>query len=124
MANDLDPEKFFRLMDDEALFRRSISVMSQQPDGLLPDQLRVAGHYASLRDRAKAKEEKLLRLGLEEADVAKVNLDRGQLFDWYFRECLSTDKPRHMGVYARALRYDGEDGFLRTVLREFLFRER
>jgi|ERR1051325_1249964 hypothetical protein len=122
-ANELDIERFYHLVEDEAFLQRATSLISQNSDQFMPDHLRITGEYLPLLNRAKEKQKKLSELHLEEPDLSYAGLEREQLLAWYFQEHLSMDSPEDTRGYAEALGCS-EDDFLRMVLREYLFLKR
>jgi hypothetical protein len=122
-ANELNVERFYHLVEDEAFLRQATSLIGQNSSQYMPDHLRVTGEYLPLLNRAKEKQKKLLQLGLEEPDLAYAGLERERLVAWYFQEHLSVDKPEDIGDYADELGCS-EDDFLRMVLREYFFLNR
>jgi hypothetical protein len=122
-ANELDIERFYHLVEDEAFLRRATSLISQNSDQYVPDHLRITGEYLPLLNRAKEKQKKLVQLNLDEPDLAYAGLEREQLLAWYFHEQLSADKPEDIRAYAQELGCSDDD-FLRMVLREYFFLKR
>jgi hypothetical protein len=119
-ANELDIERFYHLVEDEAFLRRVTSLISQNSDQYVTDHLRITGEYLPLLNRAKEKQKKLFQLNLAEPDLAYSELEREQLLAWYFQEHLCVDTPEDIRGYAEELGCS-EDDFLRMVLREYFF---
>jgi hypothetical protein len=120
-ANDLGPDEFARLMEDEARLRWLGALAQREVASQLPDQLRVSGHYARLLARARAKQQVLDARGLPEPDLAATGLSEEDLWRWYFETRLGRSVVADVGGYACAMGFPDAHAFRRAIVREFCY---
>jgi hypothetical protein len=91
-------------------------------DRALALELKIAGDYDRLRDRARAKCEALEARGLAEPGTTDAAIDRAALVRWYFGEVLGRPVPQDLRAHATANGFADDQLFVRAMLREHLFR--
>lgn len=121
-GNDLEEAELRRLVN--ALSHRAWidSIAELEINSRIPDQLRLAGRYPSLRTRAASKSQTLARLGRLDSVPRDFGLTDATLTQWWFATVRRTDAPADLHLAARAAGYSDEHTFLAAALREYIFR--
>lgn len=132
--NDLSPEAFDRLMEEEAkragLDLAASSGLAKQ----MLNELRLTGRYPDLAARAGRKRDRIRQLGYEDPrpeDVVRSDLPEGAalakemrapaMLKWYFATRLQRPVPDDLSGYVAGLGLAGLDEFYRLVTREYLY---
>jgi hypothetical protein len=118
------PDGFARLMSDEARIAwltRSLSPIARHH---LADELRAAGHFTRLAQRATDKRRTLAAWGIEQPTLDAAGIDEPALLRWYFRERLAIDVPSDLGAFANRLGFRSRNTFLTAMLREYCYLKR
>jgi hypothetical protein len=119
--NNLDPEAFERLLEDEARLDDISNRIATQMDHDLLDLLRLDGDYARLAARARHKRAVLAERGLEDAAPATLGLTPIALVAWHFEERLGRSIPEDLDSHVRRLGFRGRPDFYRALAREWLY---
>jgi hypothetical protein len=119
-ACDLDRAGLDRLLAFEAAAAVAAAEAGPALDVALLDVLRREGRYAALAARARDKEQRLS--GQRTDATAHSALSSGALLDWYFDNCLGRGVPEDVADYAAGLGYDGVQGLLSALSREWAYR--
>ena len=117
----VDPDQFSRLMEDEARIRLFKALANREGMSHLADHLRTTGEYGRLLSRARDKQRVLESSGLHNPAVADSGLTEDQLLSWYFEARLGRPVVQDIGGYARSIGFEDENAFRRAILREFLY---
>ncbi|HET7466922.1 MAG TPA: TfuA-like protein [Candidatus Dormibacteraeota bacterium] len=120
-ANRLNDAQLGALLEDEARVSWIKSVAAFDASGYYLDQLRVAGDYPRLVERARRKQAALAALGLEEATVADAGTGEAELLRWYFEDRLGQPTPADVDAYCTRLGFTGRVSFMRCLAREYCF---
>ncbi len=122
--NGLSHDDFIELMKDEALLEWVRDSTELDTAALLPDHLRVTGHYARLLDRAREKQHILESEGLQYQSSLDAGLSEEELVRWYFEEHLRRPVPTDLAGYCRLTGFADEKGFQRAILGEYYYTNR
>ncbi|MCP4660455.1 MAG: hypothetical protein GY856_34065 [bacterium] len=121
---DLQPDEFLRLVEDEARIHRIHTLFASDLEEHLPQHLRVTGQYVRYAARARAKQRWLAARGLENPGLADTGLSEEELWRWYFEEHLGRPIPADLTSYALELDLADAAALRRAVVREYCFSQR
>ena len=114
-----------RILGDERRAQKMMTYAEDPLEGQLLDDLRRHGHLASLRQRARRKEEVLAQQGLSRVELQEHGPDDESLWQWYFGTRLNLERPEEerpedLAAYAHAHDFKDVKELRWTVLREYL----
>lgn len=121
-AQGLSPERFQRLVRDEAKLERVVELAELSLDVYLRDHLRLQGLYAELEARAERKHRRLSIAGLDSPGLADTGLSDERLWDWYFRRRCGREVPADLAAHAHDLGFEDLAAYRRAVVREYCYR--
>lgn len=116
--DDSELENF--VMDElrvEAVSRSAAATVCEH----LVAQLKLAGDYARLVERARQKHDILLRAGCADSAPEDTGLLPIDLVAWHFKEQLGLPMPEDMDAYLRELGLSSRALFYRILAREYLY---
>ena len=113
-ANDLSPESYEAMLADAARVEAAIALRADQLETQLLSELRRAGQYTDLRDRAADKQNSVHSVG-------SLGVDRLRVLMWYFEYRLDQEVPDDLDAYAQALGLTGRDALFELIEAEFLY---
>ncbi|MEW2915881.1 TfuA-like protein [Ruegeria sp. ANG10] len=113
-ANDLNPESYEAMLADAARIDAAVASRASYLDTQLLSELRRAGQYTQLRDRAANKGQSAIPAGAS-------GVDRLRVLMWYFESRLDQEVPDDLDSYAVALGLAGRDAFYDLIEAEFLY---
>lgn len=113
-ANDLNPESYEAMLADAARIDAAVALRAGDLDTQLLSELRRAGQYTKLRDRAASKGQSAIPAGSS-------GVDRLRVLMWYFESRLDQEVPDDLDSYAVALGLAGRDAFFDLIEAEFLY---
>jgi hypothetical protein len=119
--SDLDAERLEQLIAEKACLDGLVAEANDALDDRLLDDLRLAGDYARLTARARAKQVLLAAQGLDDARPEDVGVAPAALLVWYFEHRLSAAVPDDVDAAAREHGFADRDHFYRALLREWLY---
>jgi hypothetical protein len=122
--NDLNPDEFERLMEEEARIEALEFLYEPAIERHLLDHLRVSNQYLHLARRALHKHKILDAAGLEDAQPGDTGLTPPQLAVWFFERRLGRAIPEDLVTFARGLGLANQKEFYRLLAREYLFSNR
>jgi hypothetical protein len=114
-------EELQRLIEEDALARRVVTIYEADLDRYLADELRLRGTYAELAARARGKHDLLAEHGLEYPSCAAVDITEVELWRWFFTEMLAVPVPTDLAAFAATVGLPGIDALRRLALRERAF---
>jgi hypothetical protein len=117
----LDTAGLHRLAADDAELRWVASLLREEVLARLPDELRRAGLYGGLRERAAAKAAVLAQWDLENPGIKDTELDEHALQEWWFGQ-QGTAVPVDLAAHAASLGFANLDEFRIAIVREHVFR--
>ncbi|MHB8577641.1 MAG: TfuA-like protein [Dehalococcoidia bacterium] len=122
--NHLSLTEFERLMREETLIGSVRSMIEQDVVRRLPDQIRGAGAYARLAERARQKHRLLREQGLQNPSVQDAGLSRAELVAWHCaRQGRPLPLPLNLAWYAAALGFPDEEAFILALLRDYVYEQ-
>ncbi|KIC21427.1 TfuA-like protein [Leisingera sp. ANG-Vp] len=119
--NGLDGAGYEELLRDTLSMEEVVSALGDQLEPQILAELRYAGAYAGLQERAVEKEKRLQKL-----DAASGNLpgaDKLQVLIWYFETLLGRDVPSNLESHAKTLGLAGVEEFYALITREFMYHQ-
>lgn len=119
--NDISEDLFDRLMVDETNLEAALSVITNEVEPYLLDELRLSGDYPRLAKRARAKQATLARAGDVMVGAAPNDVDAVIRRVWYFQSRLGRPPPDDMDAWIRKLGFDNLAEFDIVVAREWQF---
>ncbi|WP_170775712.1 TfuA-like protein [Ruegeria lacuscaerulensis] len=114
-ANDLSPNTYEDMLADAARLSAVSQDRGADIEAPLLNELRRAGIYSQLRDRATAKAE------LQATAPLTTGSDRLRMVLWYFETHLDQEVPDDLESYARSLGLSGRDAFYELIETEYLY---
>jgi len=117
--NALGPAALERLLQREAAFDEAALHGGAELRGAILEHLRLAGQFAPLLDRARAKQRALT--GRTTTPPAGPAIAAG--LDWYFTQRLGEPLPRSIPAWAREQGWANDQVFTQAVWRDYLFAE-
>jgi hypothetical protein len=117
--NALDAAGLERLLRREAALDAAAQQGGAELAAAVLEHLRLAGQFAGLLERARAKQATLA--GRDTAPPA--GPAAAAVLDWYFAHRLGEPLPRSIDVWAREQGWAGEKVFTQAVWRDYLFAE-
>lgn len=112
-TNDLTPAQYEDMLADAARTQTAVNAQSGRLERALLTELRRAGLYTDLRDRAARKE--------QAGPKSTAGADRLRMILWYFETRLDRDVPDDLDSYAIALGLSGRDALHDLIEAEFYF---
>jgi hypothetical protein len=120
--NQLDQAAFVRLLEREALRRWGATLLHAETIASLPDELRIAGEYESLYQRARNKRRVLATSGLEPPSLTDAGIQEHDLWQWYFNADQTKEiMLEEIGELGQRLGFRDIHAFRHAVLREYLY---
>lgn len=120
-ANGLEPGGLNVLLRREALVTEALAQRGAAVDAALLDELRLAGLYPGLAERAAAKREALAEQGLDDLEPTDIGAGTVATLLWYFEQRLNRPVPDDLEAWARAHGFNAGDDFRRAILREHVY---
>jgi hypothetical protein len=117
----LEPDRFQRLLEDEARLRWVERGVAVEVVGALADQLRVDGSYPHLAARARDKRRTLEETGLLHPRLADVGLTEAELRRWYADRQGDHAAGADVADAGHPPGFDADDTFLLAALREYCY---
>ncbi|KIC38515.1 ankyrin [Ruegeria sp. ANG-R] len=114
--NDLTLAQYETMLADRSRVDIAIEGLADELDAALLTELRRAGDYSALRERARRKAEQMPR-----PNSANGAANRTQSLIWYFETRLDQAVPDDLESHAIALGLEGRDAFVDLIEAEFVF---
>jgi hypothetical protein len=119
-ASDLDETGLRALVRSEAALEAAVRDVGRMLDAHLLDELRAAGTYPRLAERARRKAEALEACVADES-AREAGFRLTVALDWYFTKRLGRPLPDDLEAWAGANGFASRDEFYRAVLREHAY---
>ena len=110
-----------RLIEEDALAARVVTIQEADLDRHLADELRLRGAYGELAARAGQKHELLAAQGLDDPSCAALGISEEDLWRWFFAEVLGAPGPSAPEEVAGTLGLSSVEALRRLALRELGF---
>jgi hypothetical protein len=117
----LDASALCALLEQSAAVKRVLPYYKSVAAGLIEEHLRVSGHYAELRERARAKHTLLIRHGLENPSLSEVGISAPELLQWFSER--SGGGPVACSAAPDAVPSECSS-FIHALLREYVFQHK
>ncbi len=119
--NDMDQTSLAKVLDEQARIE-SLEIMARPAlDRHRVTELRLAGDYRRLADRAASKQAALAGMGLDSPEPGTLGPNPAKLLAWYFETRLRQAIPEDVDSAARRMGFPDKREFYRALLREFLY---
>ena len=115
--NALDTVGLERLLQREAALDTASHQGGEDLQAAVLEHLRLAGQFAPLLERARAKQAALA----DRASAPPTGPAMSAVLDWYFARRLGEPQPRSIAAWARAQGWANEQVFTQAVWRDYLF---
>lgn len=120
-ANALTVEELTELLEDEVRARRTLAIHRSDLERVLPEQLRIDGHYPALARRARHKHVTLTRVGLDNPSLGDASIPAEALWLWFFEQRCGQAVPPSVHAWAVEAGFIDQDQLQRAVLREYCY---
>ena len=118
--NDLRPDVLSKVLSDRVALQEFELRYADQLANEIIDELKVDGSYATLADRAAAKQALLAEHGLDKSQSSE-GLPPPQLVDWYHDISPDCPPPNDLDRHCREIGLDNRQEWYRILQREYHF---
>ncbi|KIC07665.1 hypothetical protein RA19_23015 [Leisingera sp. ANG-M1] len=119
--NGLDGTGYEELLRDTLCAEETVSALGNHLDPHILAELRYAGAYAGLQERAKEKEQRLQKM--DAAADSLPGADKLQVLIWYFETLLGRETPSNLDSHAKSIGLADAEEFYALITREFMYHQ-
>ena len=119
--NHLDPVALEQLIEEDVRAQAAIGPANSLPDPHLLDELRLAGAYERLAERAQRKRKLLAALPPETPEGALSPPDAASLRLWFFEQRLGRSLPDDMSAFMENLGFSEASQFDDAIRDEWIY---